>query len=124
MKEEDIIGLASSQAENKPKLETVARVQDPINAAPHQLNEDLEGRDDDSLDEEDIPTSALEEELERAEFEPYTDDGMILLFFINCFILLVTNTSKILESSLTHQPRPKRSETSYSDWELQNSLRR
>lgn len=80
MKAEQIIELTSSQPEKK--LETVARVQDPVNgAAPPQLNEqDLENRDDYSdsdSDDESIPESALIDELERAEFEPYTDDGWL-----------------------------------------------
>lgn len=82
MKADDVVDLSSSQPEKQ--LESVARVQDPVNTAPlPQLidQDDLEDGveldvSDDSEDEDDeLDESALTDELERAEFEPYTDDG-------------------------------------------------
>jgi NAD-dependent histone deacetylase SIR2 len=76
MKVEDLADLTSSQSEKQ--LESVARVQDPVNTAPlPQLVEQDHLEDSDDLDEDDdeIAASALQDELERAEFEPYTDDG-------------------------------------------------
>lgn len=81
MKTDAVVDLSSPQPEKQ--LESVARVQDPVNTAPlPQLidQDDLEdGVDldvsDDSEDDSEIAESALTDELERAEFEPYTDDG-------------------------------------------------
>jgi NAD-dependent histone deacetylase SIR2 len=82
MKADDVVDLSSSQAEKQ--LESVARGQDPVNSAPlPQLIDQDELEDgveldvsDDSEDEDsEIAESALTDELERAEFEPYTDDG-------------------------------------------------
>jgi NAD-dependent histone deacetylase SIR2 len=82
MKVEDLADLTSSQSEKQ--LESVARVQDPVNTAPlPQLVEQDQLEDSDDLDEsydsedddDEIAASALQDELERAEFEPYTDDG-------------------------------------------------
>jgi NAD-dependent histone deacetylase SIR2 len=79
MKVEDLADLTSSQSEKQ--LESVARVQDPVNTA--QLveqdhledSDDLDESDDSEDDDDEIAASALQDELERAEFEPYTDDG-------------------------------------------------
>jgi NAD-dependent histone deacetylase SIR2 len=82
MKVEDLADLTSSQPETQ--LESVARVQDPVNTAPlPQLveqdhledSDDLDESDDSEDDDDEIAASALQDELERAEFEPYTDDG-------------------------------------------------
>jgi NAD-dependent histone deacetylase SIR2 len=82
MKVEDLADLTSSQSEKQ--LESVARVQDPVNTAPlpqlveqDQLedSDDLDESDDSEDDDDEIAASALQDELERAEFEPYTDDG-------------------------------------------------
>jgi NAD-dependent histone deacetylase SIR2 len=82
MKVEDLADLTSSQSEKQ--LESVARVQDPVNTAPlPQLveqdhledSDDLDESDDSKDDDDEIAASALQDELERAEFEPYTDDG-------------------------------------------------
>lgn len=83
MNAEQVIDLSTSQPEKK--LETVARVQDPVNAAPAppQLSEQEVENGDDYTDESSddgsevgrIPVSVLNDELERAEFEPYTDEG-------------------------------------------------
>lgn len=82
MKPDDIVDLSSSQPEKQ--LESVARVQDPVNTAPlPQLidQDDLEDgveldvSDDSEDDDDELDESALTDELERAEFEPYTDDG-------------------------------------------------
>ncbi|KAI4722332.1 SIR2-domain-containing protein [Aureobasidium sp. EXF-10727] len=83
MKADDLVDLTSPQPEKQ--LESVARVQDPVNTAPlPQLVEqdhlddadDLDDSSDGSDDEDDseLAASALTDELERAEFEPYTDD--------------------------------------------------
>ncbi|KAH0292702.1 SIR2-domain-containing protein, partial [Aureobasidium sp. EXF-3399] len=84
MKVDDIVDSSSSQPEKQ--LETVARVQDPVNPTPlpplveHdnlEHGDDLDGSndfDDDDDDDDEIEESALTDELERAEFEPYTDD--------------------------------------------------
>lgn len=82
MKPDDVVDLSSSQPEKQ--LESVARVQDPVNTAPlPQLidQDDLEDgveldvSDDSEDDADELDESALMDELERAEFEPYTDDG-------------------------------------------------
>lgn len=79
MKFEEIVELGSPPPEQE--LETVARVQDPVHAAtasPQPNNEDSDSYDDDyDSDDGSIPESALIDELERAEFEPYTDDGVL-----------------------------------------------
>ncbi|CAD0082834.1 unnamed protein product [Aureobasidium vineae] len=83
MKADDLVDPTSPQPEKR--LESVARVQDPVNTAPlPQLVEqdhlddadDLDDSSDGSDDEDDseLAVSALTDELERAEFEPYTDD--------------------------------------------------
>ncbi|KAI5264098.1 SIR2-domain-containing protein [Aureobasidium subglaciale] len=81
MKADDIVGLTSSQSDKQ--LESVARVQDPVNPPPlPQLVEhddledvdDLDDESDDSDDESEISVSALNDELDRAEYEPYADD--------------------------------------------------
>lgn len=95
MKVDDLVDLSSSQSEKQ--LETVARVQDPVNPKlpPLVEQDDLEDGDDldsddseDSGDDEEIEESALTEELERAEFEPYTDDGEFAIFTIPPFPLI------------------------------------
>lgn len=94
MKVEDLVELSSSQPEKQ--LETVARVQDPINPAPlpplveqddHEDGDDLDESDDSEDNDDDIEESALTDELERAEFEPYTDDGKFAKFTISLFPL-------------------------------------
>lgn len=89
MKVDDLVDSSSSHPEKQ--LETVARVQDPVNPTPlpplieHNHLEDGddldESNDSDSDDDDDeIEESALTDELERAEFEPYTDDGKFAKF--------------------------------------------
>lgn len=82
MKPDDLVDLSSSHPETE--LESVARVQDPVNAAPlpQLIDQDeledgveLEISDDSEDDDSEISEAALTDELERAEFEPYTDDG-------------------------------------------------
>ncbi|KAI5196601.1 SIR2-domain-containing protein [Aureobasidium subglaciale] len=81
MKVDDIVDLTSSQPDKQ--LKSVARVQDPINPPPlpqlveHEHLEDVEDLDDESDgsdDESEISVSALNDELDRAEYEPYADD--------------------------------------------------
>ncbi|KAI4769311.1 SIR2-domain-containing protein, partial [Aureobasidium sp. EXF-8846] len=81
MKIDDLVELTSSQPEKQ--LESVARVQDPVNTAPlPQLveqddledSDDLDESDDSEDDDDELAQSALSDELERSEFEPYTDD--------------------------------------------------
>ena len=79
---DNLVDLTSSQPEKQ--LESVARVQDPVNSAtlpqlvePDDLEDDTDDLEDSESesDDSDIFESALTDELERAEFEPYTDDG-------------------------------------------------
>ncbi|KAG9595968.1 SIR2-domain-containing protein, partial [Aureobasidium melanogenum] len=81
MKADDVVDLSSSQPDKQ--LESVARVQDPVNTAPlpQLIDQDeledgveLDVSDDSEDDDSEIAESALTDELERAEFEPYTDD--------------------------------------------------
>ncbi|THV90885.1 SIR2-domain-containing protein [Aureobasidium pullulans] len=78
---DNLVDLTSSQPEKQ--LESVARVQDPVNSAtlpqlvePDDLEDDTDDLEDSESesDDSDIFESALTDELERAEFEPYTDD--------------------------------------------------
>ena len=95
MKADGLVDLSSPQPEKQ--LETVARVQDPVNPAPlpplveHddiQDGDDLDESNESDDDEDDeIEESALTEELERAEFEPYTDDGKFAKFTMSPFPL-------------------------------------
>lgn len=51
----------------------------PAEPSPSAAQQQPSG-DTESSDEESVSASALEEELERAEFEPFMDDGKYVLF--------------------------------------------
>lgn len=94
MKVDNLVDLSSSQPEKQ--LESVARVQDHVNPAPlppvveqddSEDGDDLGESDDSETDDDEIAESALTEELERAEFEPYTDDGKFAKFTASPFPL-------------------------------------
>jgi hypothetical protein len=117
MKIDDLVELTSSQPEKQ--LESVARVQDPVNTAPlPQLveqddledSDDLDESDDSEDDDDELAQSALSDELERSEFEPYTDDGKCLIYYIThpspCFAKADSNQR--IRTYLIHTRRGQR----------------
>ena len=115
MKVDNLVDLSSSP---EKQLESVARVQDPVNTPPlPQLVEqddledgdDLSESDDSEDDDDELAASALVDELERSEFEPYTDDGKCWIYYIALPLVSPRLTfDQRIRSYVLHSRRRKR----------------